>query len=125
MSVRVVIADDDADIRQLVMISAAKAGLEVVAEVGDGDAAWEAIVQHVPDLAILDVTMPGVSGLDVCRRVRADSTLASVQVILVSAAAAESSIEAGLAAGATDYLSKPFSPRELAARLMTYQAATR
>jgi DNA-binding response OmpR family regulator len=125
MSLTVVIADDDADIRQLVTISASKAGLEVVAEVGDGDRAWEAIERHVPDLAILDVAMPGFTGLEVCRLVRADPALAEVQVILVSAAADEASIAAGFEAGALDYLPKPFSPRELAARLETHRLARR
>jgi DNA-binding response OmpR family regulator len=125
MKLTVVIADDDPDIRQLVSISAMKAGLEVLAELGDGDRAWEAIERYVPDLAILDVSMPGFTGLEVCRLVRADPALSEVQVILVSAAADEGSIEAGMAAGALDYLPKPFSPRELAARLMTLREATR
>jgi DNA-binding response OmpR family regulator len=125
MSLTVVIADDDPDIRQLVIISAGKAGLEVVAEVGDGDRAWEAIQRHVPDLAILDVAMPGFTGVDVCRLVRADPALSKVQVILVSAAVDETSVAAGLEAGAVDYLSKPFSPRELSARLLTHQGARR
>jgi DNA-binding response OmpR family regulator len=125
MSLTVVIADDDPDIRQLVIISAGKAGLEVVAEVGDGDRAWEAIERHVPDLAILDVAMPGFTGLDVCRLIRATPALADVQVILVSAAVDEASVAAGLEAGAVDYLSKPFSPRELAARLLSLQGARR
>jgi DNA-binding response OmpR family regulator len=125
MSLTVVIADDDADIRQLVRISATKAGLEVVAEVGDGDRAWEAIERFVPDLAILDVAMPGFTGLEVCRLVRADPALNEVRVILVSAAADEAAIEAGLAAGAIDYLPKPFSPRELSARLASHRGAVK
>jgi DNA-binding response OmpR family regulator len=125
MTLTVVIADDDADIRQLVMISAAKAGLDVVAECGDGDRAWEAIERYVPDLAILDVAMPGLTGLDVCRLVRADPALAEVQVMLVSAAADDASIDAGMEAGAVDYLPKPFSPRDLAARLLMHQVARR
>jgi DNA-binding response OmpR family regulator len=120
MTVTVVIADDDADIRRLVTISAMRAGLDVLVDVGDGDRAWEMIERHVPDLAILDVSMPGLTGLDVCRLVRNDPALTEVRVLLISAAADEASVQAGLEAGAIDYLSKPFSPRELAARLAVY-----
>ena len=120
MNPTVVIADDDADIRRLVTISAAKAGIEVLADVADGEQAIEAIRRLVPDLAILDVAMPGLTGVEVCGLVRADPALAGVRVLLLSAAADERSIEAGLAAGAIDYLPKPFSPRELAARLAAH-----
>jgi DNA-binding response OmpR family regulator len=121
----VVIADDDADIRALVRISAVRAGLNVVAEAGDGNEALSAIRLLVPELAILDVTMPGLTGLEICRLVRADPALDGVQVLLVSAAADESSIAAGIRAGAADYLSKPFSPRELASRLSSHVGGTR
>jgi DNA-binding response OmpR family regulator len=120
MSPTVVIADDDGDIRRLVTISAARAGLEVVADVPDGDQAIEAIRRHIPDLAILDVAMPGLTGVEICELVRADPALAGVRVLLLSASAGENSIAAGLAAGAVDYLPKPFSPRELAGRLAIY-----
>jgi DNA-binding response OmpR family regulator len=125
VSTTVVIADDDPDIRALVRISAVRAGLKVVAEAGDGDEALSAIRLLVPELAILDVTMPGLTGLEICRLVRADAALDGVQVLLVSAAADESSIAAGIRAGAADYLSKPFSPRELASRLSAHVGGTR
>jgi DNA-binding response OmpR family regulator len=121
----VVIADDDGDIRALVRISATRAGLDVVAEVEDGDAALAAIRLSIPDIAILDVAMPGLSGLDVCRLVRAESALDGVRILLLSASVDEPTITAGMNAGAADYLSKPFSPRELAARLLTYSQETR
>jgi DNA-binding response OmpR family regulator len=122
VSATVVIADDDADIRRLVTISAARAGLDLVAEVADGNDAMECIRQFIPDLAILDVSMPGRSGIEVCELVRADPLLVGVRILLLSASAGESSIAAGLAAGAADYLPKPFSPRELAARLAALSA---
>lgn len=125
MKSTVVIADDDADIRALVRISAVRAGLNVVAEASDGDEALAAIRLLVPELAILDVTMPGLTGLEICRLVRADSALDGVQILLVSAAADETSIAAGMRAGAADYLSKPFSPRELASRLSAHVGGTR
>lgn len=121
----VVIADDDVDIRALVKISAMRAGLTVIAEVSDGGDALAAIRELVPDIAILDVAMPGMSGLDVCRQVRSDTTLDGVQILLVSAAADEASIATGLRAGAAEYLSKPFSPRELASRISAHVAGAR
>jgi DNA-binding response OmpR family regulator len=120
MNGRVVIADDDGDIRELVRISAVKAGLDVVAEVGDGDAAIAAIRLLVPDIAILDVAMPGLTGIEVCELIRADNELTGVRILLLSAAVGEAARERGFAAGAVDYLSKPFSPRELAASLSTH-----
>jgi DNA-binding response OmpR family regulator len=125
MSPTVVIADDDRDIRALVRISATKAGLEVAGEVDDGDAALAAIRATVPDVAILDVAMPGLSGLEVCRLVRAEPALDGVHILLLSASVDEPTIAAGMDAGAADYLSKPFSPRELAARLSAYVRETR
>lgn len=116
---RVVVADDDPDIRALVAISARKAGLDVVASVEDGEKAWVAIQEFTPDLAILDVAMPGMTGLEVCRLVRADPNLNNLPVLLLSAAVDEASREAGDEAGAHDYLAKPFSPRALVTWLTT------
>jgi DNA-binding response OmpR family regulator len=124
MSRTVVIADDDSDIRALVRISATKAGLEVVGEVEDGDSALAAIRRAVPNIAILDVAMAGLSGLEVCRLVRAEPALDGVRILLLSASVDEPTIAAGMSAGAADYLSKPFSPRELAARLSAYAEET-
>jgi DNA-binding response OmpR family regulator len=121
----VVIADDEPDIRALVRISATRAGLDVVGEVEDGDSALAAIRREAPDVAILDVSMPGLSGLDVCRLVRAETALDAVHILLLSASVDEPTIAAGMNAGAADYLSKPFSPRELAARLSAYTQETR
>ncbi|MEP6842512.1 MAG: response regulator [Pseudolysinimonas sp.] len=117
MTRTVVIADDDPDIRELVRISATKAGLTVVADVDDGTAAWLAIQDHLPDFAILDVSMPGLTGIEVCGFSREADALAAMHIILLSAAADESSRQRGIDAGADDYLVKPFSPRELVLRL--------
>jgi DNA-binding response OmpR family regulator len=115
----VVIADDDSDIRELVKISVTRAGLHVVASVEDGEAAYIAIRDLVPDLAILDVSMPGMTGIEVCRLVRQHEHLASLRIVLLSAAADEASRLSGLAAGANDYQTKPFSPRQLVDILST------
>ncbi|MBU1588102.1 MAG: response regulator [Actinobacteria bacterium] len=114
MTTTVVVADDDQDIRSLVSIAVGKAGLELVASVGDGALALEAILKHQPDLAILDVSMPEMTGLDVCRAVRSNDTVGDLRILLLSASVDEQSQSIGIEAGADYFLAKPFSPRELA-----------
>ena len=113
---RIVVADDDADIRDLVAFKLAQAGHEVTA-VADGSAAVDACREHGADLALLDLMMPGMSGLDACRAIRSDPALAEVRIIMLTARAQELDIEQGFAAGADDYVTKPFSPRELSSRV--------
>lgn len=112
----IVVADDDVDIRELVEFKLSTLGHEIVA-VGDGAAAVEACKQHRPALAVLDVMMPGTSGLDAVRLIRADPDLVDLPVILLTARAQESDVETGFDSGADDYITKPFSPRELASRV--------
>jgi len=114
---RVVIADDDPDIRALVSIAVTRAGLLLVAVTEDGDAAWAALTEHRPDLAVLDVSMPGMTGLELCARARADESFADTRIVLLSAGVDDNAREAGRIAGTTDFIAKPFSPRELGARL--------
>lgn len=109
----VVIADDDPDIRRLVEVAVQRAGAVVGANVGDGAAAWTAITRLHPAIAILDVSMPVQTGLDVCRLVRADTSLAGVKLLLLSAAVHPEAIAAGRAAGADLYSQKPFRLRLL------------
>ena len=118
-AVRVVVADDDADMRMLVEISVRKAGFTVAAVAVDGTEAWAFVRDHSPDLVVLDVTMPGLSGLDVCRLIRSDTALGETPVLLLSAGVSGTSRQAGLEAGATDFVPKPFSPRLLAEKLRT------
>ena len=113
---RILVADDDVDIRELVEFKLSTLGHDVVA-VADGAAAIEACQASRPDLAVLDVMMPGVSGLDAIRAIRADPALADLPVILLTARAQESDVDTGFDSGADDYITKPFSPRELAARV--------
>ncbi|MCP2030516.1 DNA-binding response OmpR family regulator [Okibacterium sp. HSC-33S16] len=115
---RVVIADDDADMRMLVEIAVRKAGMMLAAVATDGDQAWQAILDHTPDLIVLDVSMPGMSGLDVCRRVRNDPTLAHIPILLLSAGVSGASREAGKQSGADDFMPKPFSPKALIEKLI-------
>ncbi|MGZ5404573.1 MAG: response regulator transcription factor [Nocardioides sp.] len=113
---RILVADDDVDIRELVEFKLSTMGHDIVS-VGDGASAVEACRTQKPDLAVLDVMMPGVSGLDAIREIRSDPSLADLPVILLTARAQESDVETGFDSGADDYITKPFSPRELASRV--------
>jgi DNA-binding response OmpR family regulator len=112
---RVLVADDDADIRDLVEFKLTQAGYAVQA-VPDGLSAWEAFQAQAPALVILDVMMPGLSGIDVLRKIR-ESGNATVPVLLLSAKSRDSDVDTGFAVGADDYVIKPFSPRELLHRV--------
>ncbi|MDX2692142.1 response regulator [Streptomyces ipomoeae] len=109
-------ADDDTDIQDLVTLKLTQSGHQVTA-VEDGTAALRAARENTVDLALLDIRMPGMSGLDVCRELRAAPETATLAVILITARSQEGDIEVGFAAGADDYIIKPFSPRELASRV--------
>jgi len=113
---RVVVADDDLDILDLVVFKLTQAGFETVA-VSDGLAALKAIETDPPRLAILDVMMPGLSGIDVLRKVRANEATKDLDVILLTARARDTDVDTGFAVGASDYVIKPFSPRELLHRV--------
>ena len=108
----VVLAEDDVDIRDLVQIVLEQLDLEVKA-VGTGAEALEVGQQEVPRLFLLDITMPGMNGLDVCRAIRADEKLQDVPVIFMTARAQASDVAAGIEAGADTYIIKPFGPIEL------------
>ena len=112
----VLLAEDDADIRFLVTFKLEQAGHQV-SGFGDGLSALASAREYPPDLAVLDIMMPGMSGLDVCRELRADPATAAVRVIILTSAAQEADIAAGFAAGADDYIVKPFSPRDFARRV--------
>ncbi|MFC8503935.1 response regulator transcription factor [Pedococcus sp. NPDC057267] len=113
--IRVLVADDDPDIRDLVDFKLSQAGYAVQA-VPDGLAAWEAYQQEAPALVILDVMMPGLSGIDVLRKIR-DSETPTTPVLLLSAKSRDTDVDTGFAVGADDYVIKPFSPRELLHRV--------
>ena len=113
---RVLVADDDSDIRELVAFKLQQSGY-VVDAVPDGVAAWEAICAAPPRLAILDEMMPGLSGLDVLRKVRGDFQTQDLPVILLTARSRDNDVGDGFSSGATDYVIKPFSPRELVHRV--------
>ena len=121
---RILVADDDVDIRELIEFKLSTLGHEIIA-VNDGAAAVDACREHKPDLAVLDVMMPGMSGLDAIRVIRGDDTMADMPVILLTARAQESDVETGFDSGADDYITKPFSPRELASRVQALLARPR
>ncbi len=110
---KVLVVDDEPTVREVVVGYLRRDGHDV-AEAGDGTVALELLEADPPDLVVLDMMLPGVHGLDVLRRVRATS---DIPVIMLTARAEESDRVAGLELGADDYVVKPFSPRELAARV--------
>ena len=106
------VADDEPSLRLLVSATIESDRWTIV-EAGDGDEAWGRRRRHRPAVALLDVQMAGRSGLELTRRIRSDRHLAGTHVILLTARAQESDIQAGLEAGADRYIVKPFSPHEL------------
>jgi DNA-binding response OmpR family regulator len=112
----VLVVEDEPDIAALIRLALERAELGGVEVIGTGDAALEAIVRHPPQLVILDLSLPGLDGRELCRLVRARPTTAGVPIIMLTARTSEADRVAGLELGADDYLTKPFSLRELAAR---------
>jgi two-component system OmpR family response regulator len=113
MGSKILLVDDDPHIREVVEFALEKAGLNVF-EARDGRAALDLFDKTGPDLLILDITMPEVDGLEVCRRVR---KVSDVPILFLSSRADEVDRVVGLEIGADDYVTKPFSPRELVARV--------
>ena len=121
-AVRVLVADDEDDIRALVALAVRKAGCAVVASVADGAAALDSARTELPDLAVLDVSMPGATGLEVCAALRADPVTAGIRILLLSAGASLEDVAAGLAAGADAYQAKPFQVSGLVHQVRTLTA---
>jgi DNA-binding response OmpR family regulator len=112
----VLVADDDPDILELVAFRLERAGYDVV-RATDGEQALQLATELHPDLAVLDVMMPKLTGYDVTRRIRADDATKRMPVILLTARVQEADVQQGFEVGADDYLRKPFSPQELRARV--------
>lgn len=113
---RVLLAEDDADISYLVVFKLRLAGHDVIA-FPDGLSALASARRDRPDVVVLDIMMPRMSGLDLCRELRTDPATADLPIVMLTARAQESDIGEGLAAGADDYIIKPFSLRELVSRI--------
>ncbi len=110
---RVLVVDDDPTVREVV-VSYLKAARYAISEAADGETALAQVKSESPDLIVLDIMLPGVDGLEVCRRVR---TMSQIPIIMLTALGTESDRLVGLELGADDYLTKPFSPRELVLRV--------
>ncbi|QNE34662.1 response regulator [Leifsonia shinshuensis] len=114
---RVVIADDDADIRGLMVIAANRAGVEIVAAVDNGRAALDAVNEGGVDLAVLDISMPGLNGVEVAEAIRGDEQTSSTLILMVSASV-QLLTDHGVVADRSDsFIIKPFSPRVLSERI--------
>jgi two-component system OmpR family response regulator len=117
MTHHILIVDDDPHIRDLLAFALGRAGMSV-AEAGDGEAALAAVEQDVPDLMILDINMPRLDGLDLCRRLRASGgAQARLPILFLSSRDDEIDRIVGIEIGGDDYVVKPFSPREVVARV--------
>ena len=117
---RILVAEDDAVTRRILDVTLRGLGWDVVTA-SDGNAAWQVFEtqkgQNAPDLAVMDWMMPGLEGIEICRRLRATPGFELVYVILLTSRGDKEDLAAGLAAGANDYITKPFDPVELEARV--------
>ncbi|MEZ5114795.1 MAG: response regulator transcription factor [Candidatus Nanopelagicales bacterium] len=112
----VLVVDDDATVSEVVAGYLSRAGLRTV-RAADGPSALAAAAEHRPDLVVLDLMLPGIDGLEVCRRLRADR--GDLPVVMLTARGEEEDRVLGLEVGADDYVTKPFSPRELVLRVQS------
>jgi two-component system, OmpR family, alkaline phosphatase synthesis response regulator PhoP len=112
----ILIVDDEVEIRNLLTYNLDREGFQV-AGAESGEEALRLLARQVPDLVLLDLMLPGIDGLTLCRRLRNAAATANVPIIMLTAKGGESDVVAGLNAGANDYISKPFSPRVLVARV--------
>ena len=112
----ILVIDDEKDLQELVRYNLEKEHYDVIVA-SDGGTGLDIALRHRPDLVVLDLMMPGIDGLEVCRRLRTDDRGRRIPLIMLTAKATESDRVVGLELGADDYVIKPFSPRELVARI--------
>jgi len=110
------VADDEASVRFLVVETLGRDDYNLI-EATDGDEAWSLIQAYRPSLVLLDIRMPGRTGLDILHAIRSEAELARTKVILLTASAQQSDVDFGLSSGADFYLTKPFSPRDLLSKV--------
>ena len=113
---RILIAEDEPDIRELVAFTLRFAGHEVTAT-SNGEEAYHKAQEIIPDLIMMDVRMPRMTGYDACRAMKQIPALKDIPVVFISAKGQESEIQSGLEAGAEEYLLKPFAPDQLVERV--------
>ena len=116
MSATILVVEDEPGIQEVLKFNLSQQGHDVIVA-GDGEDALSLLRGALPDLILLDWMLPGISGVDVARRVRADSRLKNIPIIMLTARTDERDKVLGLDTGADDYITKPFSPRELMARI--------
>ena len=112
----ILVVDDERDIQELIRYNLAKDGYRVES-VGSGEEALRRVRPVAPDLIILDLMLPGLDGLEVCKRLKAEGRSAQIPIIMLTAKGEDADVVAGLELGADDYVVKPFSPRVLLARI--------
>ena len=113
---RILVVEDEADLLEAVSFALKKEGLTPI-RASSGEQALERIEEATPDLVLLDLMLPGIDGIEVCRRLRSDERTARVPIIMVTAKAEETDAIIGLGVGADDYVRKPFGLKELVARV--------
>ena len=117
MSLRkIVVIEDEPDIREIVEYNLTREGFSVFTA-ANGDEGFETVVREAPDLVLLDLLLPGLDGIEVCRRLKLDPVTRKIPIIMVSAKGEESDVVLGLGVGADDYVTKPFRPKVLIARV--------
>src|SRR5574344_3157961 len=114
---KILVVEDDPSIRRVIVLALKSGGYADVQEVESGDVAVEVAFEKRPDLVLLDLMLPGLDGLDVCRQLRSNPETSAVAIVMLTARGSERDIVAGLDAGANDYVTKPFSKEVLLARI--------
>lgn len=112
----VLVVDDEQDLVELISLNLQRNGFDVIAA-GDGNTALHLAQQRRPDLVLLDLMLPGLDGTEVARRLRADAATAAIPIVMLTARTEETDVVVGLTLGADDYVTKPFSPKVLMARV--------
>ena len=113
---KILVVEDDRDIMELVVYNLEKERYTVL-KCESGEKALPRVIKNPPDLVLLDLMLPGIDGLEICKRLKGDRTTQGIPIIMLTAKGEESDIVAGLELGADDYMTKPFRPRELVARI--------
>ncbi|MEK7442119.1 MAG: response regulator [Chloroflexota bacterium] len=121
---KILIAEDERDIRELITFTLRYAGHEVT-QAANGEEALALAKQTIPELILMDVRMPKMTGYEACRHIKADDTLKNIPVVFLSAKGQETEIQTGLEVGATDYILKPFAPDQLIKRVSEILAANK
>lgn len=118
---KILIAEDERDIRDLITFTLRFAGHEVLAT-SNGEEALETALREIPDLILLDVRMPRMTGYEACKQIKASEKTGHIPVVFLSAKGQESEVQTGMEAGAQEYILKPFAPEQLVERVKTLLA---